>query len=389
MSRSQESLLVELRRRARLELERTCASIQEAMTSAIDEVIQNPSMSRSSKRSKLYKIKRNLETECEFRTRSFNRAYGLFNIHCLPEELMPEFSISTILSKDVNILSEPITMPSLELQPAVVLADTPTGFVSCMDIKPMESIQPVPVSLQPIVPIAQHTYDVLPTIAKRKISFTSYFRLTVLQTYEYLSRFGVGVIRSSSSCVDLPEENFPEVCAFMRTLRPCVLQGRLHAGVLVRSFHPFYNYRRPSGSMRHSYLANIGDILSDAAPSVEILQRDVTQFREMAKCLFDARQRGEDCIYTGSIYSGGLPRKLGGDQCILIHQLLWLKRNEHPERKYVGQCSLYHHGYFYDPGLGISYMTSSLTLILQKLELAVRNRTKYDDPPIVLSNPPG
>lgn len=366
---NRESLLVELRRSARLELKRTRDSIKESLTSAVNEVIQCPSMSRSSKRSRLYKIQRNYETMCERTSDSYNRAYGMFDILCLPEELMPEFSISTILSTDVTIHSEPLALPVMRSLPAVTTDhSTTSGFVTDPSLGTVEGVRCVPVSLQPVVPLAQHTYDVLPSIAKRKIPFTSYFRLTVLQTYEYLSRFGCGVVRLQSDMIHLPEENFPEVVAFLRTLRPATINGQLFAGVLLRSGHHVYNYRLPSGLSQHRFMQSIGDILSDAAPSVNLLLNDVTRFNEMVKCLKDAKSRGEDCITTGRIYSGGLPRKLGGDQCILTHQLLWFRKDENPERRYVGSCNLYHHGCFYDPKFGISYLTSSLTLILQKLK---------------------
>lgn len=363
-----ERLLAQVRQR---EIDLKRQDLSEALAARVAK-INNSSMSRSEKRAALFKCNRNALTEAERSASFLSRIYG---VCVLPELLITPYSLPDISKEDVIIHSDPVEIPDLADISQQPNGDSPTSespieVISSSTLLITPCIQYVPVCLQPLLPLANDAYNnairVCGPSLKKKCSFTSYFRLTLLQAYEQIRIFGIGVVRAPGMDRYIVDRNFTSVNRFLNSFRPVSIRygGKTNTLVPVIGdiLHPAYNYHWPS---RISEQLD-GCLWSSDVTSITPLSIDVKRFNRFSQLIARYYKKGGD---NPSLKLAGITDERhepsGDESCVLTHLLMYLRRDiPRTTRDYQRSNPLRRYGYFYDPRFGIDYLTSSLSVII-------------------------
>lgn len=349
--------------------------LEDAFSVRVARIKESTSMSRSEKRAALFKCRKNAEAEAARSASYLSRVYG---VCVLPTDLITIFHISNISAENVTVHDDPVPVPELQhiaegIPQNQLDEDLTIEQVSQATLLPTPVLHYVPVCFQPLLPISNEVYHLAinkygPTLAK-KCSFQSYFRLTMLQAYEHVRRFGVGVVRAPGAEKYLIDKNFPSVNEYFKTLRPVSItsQGstKTLVPVCVDILHPAYHYRWPSTISK--YLD--GCLVPVDIASISSLATDVKKFMRFSATLaMMHRTKGNDSSLKLQGFSDALHEPSSGDPCVLSHLLAYQRRDiSRSNRDYLSSNPLRHYGYFYDPSYGISFMTLSLPALLHCL----------------------
>lgn len=353
-------------------------SLTRSAAAQIDE-IKKSSMSSRDKRSALYRVKRNLQTEAQ---RSFERAKRMSLMfgspfEQVPADFLPDIDFSILLKEDVTIDQTPADLPSIDEVLARHTKSSPKReeIQTKMEDLPSSSskvpVQLVPIAVQPIGPLTRYahaeiTKNVKSSIVKKVLPYKTYFELTMQQIFQYIKAFGYGAEGLPSDLESLiPNYNHHMVVSYMTSLRSCSTESSRFVGILIESQHPAYSI---SGNLTGNRLLNG---LQLASADVVTTQRAI----EWANAL--KYFRGGDGT-AGNANDSGMFKKIpytedwsglsGGGNSILSHLLMWLRKDlRRNNDDFTGENILHHHGYFYDPEYCASYMTFGLEEALQKL----------------------
>lgn len=362
-------------------------SLTASATAQIEDILQS-SMSRREKRSALYKVRRNFETVATESYNRFHREYEMFGIKLTltPADFLSSIDFSNLLDKNVTVQETPIQHSLDEINSTTVCESEEEHPSPNVDIS--SGVQYVPVALQPIVPIIDVAYKELTAgltnNGRKSVPFRTYYELTIQQVLSFVGAFGEGIDHIPEDIYhDIPDYNHPLVVDYITTLRPFSSGNCLFVGKLIACNHPAYSI---SGAREKGYFGRFWRS-SNAAVSH-------TSRRQYLDNLFAAYEGSTKISERRNLvrkipYSEDWSGTQSGGLSVLVHLLLWLRKDvERHIDHCIGENIHYHHGYFYDPEYGVSYMTFDNATLLRKAKeaslLALRN--EQDESPVRLPN---
>lgn len=356
-----------------LNCQRERESLMSRATSQIEEILQS-SMSPRNKRSALYRVRRNVETDanmCFERSRRLNLMFGV-EIKLVPADFLPPIDFSTLLKENVIIDQVPLSLPTVDEviashRPKLNISSTATTSTMTPDVP----ITLVPIAVQPIAAITRHTHSELTKNlskpdAKRKLPYKTYLDLTMCQVFQYIKSFGYGSDGLPKDVASLlPDYNHSLVVNYIHSLRPCHTESQRFVGILIKSDHPVYSVRGNLTSNR--ILCGLQLTGADAA-TIQTITGWATALNEIRDGIGLADDKCNDASFKKIMYSEDWSGNSSGGYSILTHLLMWLRKDiPRSIETYEGENDLYHHGYFYDPEYRTSYLTLSVEELLEKL----------------------
>lgn len=350
-------------------------SLASVAAAQIDE-IKKSSMSPRDKRSALYRVKRNLQTNAQQSFERSQRMSLMFGtpFEQVPADFLPDIDFSVLLKEYVTIEQTPTVLPSID---EVLLRHTASSSrekeISKMEVPPTPSsaVQLVPIALQPIGPLTRYAYaeitkDVKPSIVRKVLPFKTYFELTMQQVFQHIKLFGYGAKGLPSEIEPLlPKYNHPLIVSYLNSLRSCKTESTRFIGILVDLDHPVYSIR---GNLTGNRLLNG---LQLCTADVVTAQRVTDWAHALSFFHSGDGNPGKDNtpgLFKMIPYTEDWSGLSSGGNSILTHLLMWLRRGlQRDSSTFTGENVLHHHGYFYDPEYESSYMTFGLEEALQKL----------------------